>query len=264
VVRYLDREVPVIDDLALVGLSGRAGEHKGGAVIILRLSAEHMLGVRIDRVRRILPLNDRSVHPLAETLAAQLHCFSGAVVDHDGRQNLLLDSAALLRNEPLQTIAALTRKVGDGEGTVAAGTGSGGGTRQPFLVFRAGSRQRAAALASVKQIIPFPGTRTDLRRDEAGSGLQGVASFNGAPLPLLDLAGPEAGPGAVASERVVLVVERDGTYNGLIVDRLETVARAVAMPRPGPGTAQFIEAKVAGKTEAVTLCDLAEEARRLA
>jgi purine-binding chemotaxis protein CheW len=264
VVHYLGQEIPVVDDLSLFGLSGRAGDGPSAAVIILRLDDKRMLGVKIDQVRRILPVSRDAIRPLPAALAAQLTLFAGAVVDHDGRQNLLLDGDALTRSDALRMIGALSREksgaasTAPAMGAVAQGEGA---NRQPFLVFRAGTRRRAAPLASVKQIIPFPQARTGVRRD--GSGLQGMASYNGAPLPLLALAG--AGVPDGDAEPVVLVVETGGTFNGLIVDRLETVARAIARPSPGQrGASHFIEAQVGERMEAVTLVDLAEEARRLA
>ena len=263
VVPYLGQEVPVVDDLALFGLSGRAEAVSGGAVIILRLEGTQLLGVKIDKVQRILPISERSIRPLPEALAERLTLFRGAIVDHEGRQNLLLDGDALTRSDALRMIGALSRAKTPSEHTAVAGA-SAAEERQPFLVFVAGDRRRAAALSSVKQIIPFPQARTGLNR--SGSALQGIASYNGAPLPLLDLAGGDTGPEA-RPEAVVLVVEQDGRFNGLVVDRLETVTRSVLHRRPGrAGTADgfFIDAQIGGRSEAVTLCDLAEEAARLA
>lgn len=265
VVRYLGQEVPVVDDLALLGLSGCAADSPNGAVIILRFGPQRMLGLKIDRVQRILPIDDRAVRPLPEALGAQLPLFVGAVVDHEGRQNLLLDRDALTRCEPLRMIGALSREK-DGQSSGSAhisGPANDGAERQPFLVFCAGERRRAAPLASVKQIIPLPQTQSDVRR--AGSALQGIASYNGAPLPLLDLGG--AGGDTDRSEAVVLVVEHGGAFTGLIVDRLDTVTRAVAQQRPGKSVdaaGRFIEAVIGGQPEAVNLCDLGEEVRRIA
>jgi purine-binding chemotaxis protein CheW len=263
-VHYLGQEIPVVDDLALFGLSGRAAEGSAGAVIILRLDEQRLLGVKIDQVRRILPVAPDMIRPLPVALGAQLTLFAGAITDHDGRQNLLLDGAALTRSDTLRMIGALSRaKSGAGQLTPGdQGTAKGvAGNREPFLVFRAGTRLRAAPLASVKQIIPLPEVRTGVRR--AGSGLQGVASYNGAPLPLLGLS--DGAQPSEDAEPVVLVVETGGAFNGLIVDRLETVARSVARPSPGQaGKSHFIEAQVGGRLEAVTVCDLAEEARRRA
>ncbi|AQR72313.1 chemotaxis protein CheW [Sphingomonas sp. LM7] len=264
VVEYLGQEVPVVDDLALFGLSGRASDLPGGAVIILRLDEKRLLGLKIDRVQRILPITERSIRPLPQALAEQLTLFRGAIVDHEGRQNLLLDGEALMCSDALRMIGALSRE----SATPARGAAAGATTteeRQPFLVFIAGDRRRAAALASVRQIIPFPEARTGLNRE--GSGLQGIASYNGAPLPLFDL-----GTGVAASEprldAVVLVVEKNGGFNGLVVDRLETLSRSAVHRRPGmmgdDAASFFIDATLGDRLEAVTLCDLAEEAVRLA
>ncbi|WP_404338167.1 chemotaxis protein CheW [Sphingomonas sp. MMS12-HWE2-04] len=264
VVPYLGQEVPVVDDLALFGLSGRAADAPGGAVIILRLEDKHLLGVKIDRVERILPITDRSVRALPQALAERLTLFRGAIVDHEGRQNLLLDGEALLRSDALRMIGALSREKA-GDPIRAAANAEMQEDRKPFLVFVAGNRRRAAALASVKQIIPYPQARTGLNR--SGSALQGIASYNGAPLPLLDLSGSEM-LGGTRADAVVLVVESEGRFTGLVVDRLETVVRSVVHRRPGkPGADAanfFVDAKFGEKPEAITLCDLAEEATRLA
>jgi purine-binding chemotaxis protein CheW len=260
VVPYLGQEVPVVDDLALFGLSGRAEASSGGAVIILRLDDTQLLGFKIDKVQRILPISERSIRPLPEALAERLTLFRGAIVDHEGRQNLLLDGDALTRSDALRMIGALSRAKAP-PARSAVGSASTADERQPYLVFVAGDRRRAAALSSVKQIIPFPQARTGLNR--SGSALQGIASYNGAPLPLLDLAGGDAIPEA-RPDAVVLVVEQDGRFNGLVVDRLETVARSVLHRRPGTASGFFIDARIGEKQEAVTLCDLAQEAVRLA
>ena len=261
VVEYLGQEVPVVDDLELFGLSGRAADSASGAVIILRFGEKRMLGLKIDRVRRILPIGDSSIRPLPQTLGGQLSLFAGAVVDHEGRQNLLLDREALARSEALAMIGALSRAKDRAAGpfALAASAASDAGERQSYLVFRAGKMRRASPLAAVKQIIPLPQNCTSVRRP--GSALQGIDSYNNAPLPLLDLCGGNPDPSMDPADRVVLVVEKDGRYQGLIIDRLETIARSMVIPLPGPtSTAHFIEARVGDRTESVIVCDLSEEA----
>jgi purine-binding chemotaxis protein CheW len=264
VVPYLGQEVPVVDDLALFGLSGRAEAKTGGAVIILRLDDKQLLGVRIDRVQRILPISERMVRPLPQALAERLTLFRGAIVDHEGRQNLLLDGEALVRSDELRMIGALSREKAAPAQTALAGKAASE-ERQPFLVFVAGDRRRAAALSSVKQIIPFPQARTGLNR--SGSALQGIASYNGAPLPLLDLSGAHSTL-AACPDAVVLVVETHGRFNGLVVDKLETVARSALHRRPGRTASGadsfFIDVRLGDRSDAVTVCDLAQEAARLA
>nr|WP_246352250.1 chemotaxis protein CheW [Sphingomonas xinjiangensis] len=264
VVPYLGQEVPVVDDLALFGLSGRAEDKSTGAVIILRIDDKQLLGVKIDRVQRILPIGERSIRPLPEALAGRLTLFRGAIVDHEGRQNLLLDGDALIRSDALRMIGALSRAQAVPARNALAGPAVAE-DRQPFLVFVAGERRRAAALSSVKQIIPFPQERTGLNR--SGSALQGIASYHDAPLPLLDLGNGEPG-GEARPDAVVLVVEKDGRFNGLVVDKLETIARSALHRRPGKGGSGaesfFIDAQIGDQSEAITLCDLAEEAVRLA
>ncbi|MBW4329649.1 chemotaxis protein CheW [Stakelama sp. CBK3Z-3] len=263
VVHYLNHEIPVIDDIALLGLSGRAAEGTGGAIVILRLDDTRMLGVKIDKVRSILPLGAESVRPLASSLAQRLSLFTGAVVDADGSQSLLLDSDALRKSDELRMLGALRRDRpgGGNEKPAAAGAPSVKGERQPFVIFRAGKRQGAARLATVKQIISYPGNVTGARAD--GSALRGIATYNGAPLPLFDLA--DTGEFDDRPDRMVLVVEKEGAFSGLVVQKLETIVRAVGQRRPGPNRrGHFIQASVDGTMKAVNLIDLNEEADRLA
>ncbi len=253
VVRYLDREVPVVDDLALLGLTGRAAEGAHGAVVIVQLAEDQMLGLKIDRIRHILPLGFQSLHPLSCEVGSQLPLFRGAVIDHEGRQSLMLDHDAVRESAVLRTIAALTRRTGK------TGADRPGETRtsslQAYVVFRTGEGYGAASLASVKQIVPFPVDAAPARL--AGSALRAIASYDGAPLPLFDFAnGPVA---ADMTGRMILVVESDSTFNGLVVEKLETVARTVPQPRPGISQGHFIHAQVDGQSVAVTVCDLTRQ-----
>ena len=258
VVRYLDREVPVVDDLALLGLTGRAAEGARGAVVVVQLAEDRMLGLKIDRIRRILPLGFRSLQPLSGELGAQLPLFRGAVVDHEGRQSLMLDHDAVRECAALRTIAALTRRT---EKTVADRPGeTRTGDVQAYVVFRTGAGHGAASLASVKQIIPFPADAAPARL--AGSALCAIASYDGAPLPLFDFA--DAPVAADTTGRMILVVESDGTFNGLVVRKLETVARTVPQPRPGTSQGCFIHTQIDGRSVAVTVYDLARQVRLLA
>jgi purine-binding chemotaxis protein CheW len=258
VVRYLDREVPVVDDLALLGLTGRAAEGARGAVVIVPLAGDQMLGLKIDRIRRILPLGFRSLHPLSSELGRQLPLFRGAVVDHEGRQSLMLDHDAVRECVVLRTIAALTRRTGRTVADRPGGTPAGGS--QAYVVFRTDEGYGAASLASVKQIVPFPIDAAPARL--AGSALCAIASYAGTPLPLFDSA--DAPVTADMAGRMVLVVESDGAFNGLVVEKLETVARTVPQPRPGTSQGQFIHTQVDGQSVAVTVCDLARQLRLLA
>ena len=260
VVEYLGQEVPVVDDLELFGLSGRAADSPSGAVIILRFDEKRMLGLKIDRVRRILPISDSSVRPLPQALGERLPLFAGAVVDHESRQNLLLDREALTQSETLAMIGALSREKNVARSGVAATSpGRDPGELQSYLVFRAGRMRRAAPLVTVKQIIPLPQDCTNVRRP--GSALRGIDSYNNAPLPLLDLSDRNPDPSVNQTDRVVLVVEREGRFQGLVVDRLETIARSVVKPLTGPSsTSHFIEARVGERTESVIVCDLIQEA----
>ena len=262
-VHYLGLEIPVVDNLALFGLAGRAAPG-GGAITLLRYDETRILGLKIDGVRRIVSPSERSIQPLPPALRAQLPLFEGAVVDHEGLQNLLLGRDALDQGEEPRLIARLCRQSGPTAAQPLQSGSAARGTGEPsaFIVFDTGRSRRAAALGSIKQVIPFPDTFTPVSRP--GSALQGIASYRGAPLPLLDLAGARPRPSDDHRDKVVLVVEKEGAFNGLVVDRLETITRAVAQRSPGPlEDRRFIQARVNEQTSTVTLCDLAQEAEAL-
>lgn len=264
VVQYLDREVPVVDDLSLFGLSGRAAIGTGGGVILLKFDDHNMLGLKIDRVRRILPLGEQAVLPLSKTLRERLTLFAGTVMDEEGQQNLLVDHDKLRGCETLRMISALGLSPRKAESaTVVKGLIPHSGTNQSFVVFRTGKGYRAALLASVRQIIPFPSNTTTIRSN--GSALQGIASYNGAPLPLLDLTGAEAGFVSDRESCMVLVVEQAGAYNGLVVEKIETITRSVAQRSSDLLTEKqsFIHVRINNELKAVTIDDLDQAIERL-
>jgi purine-binding chemotaxis protein CheW len=262
VVDCLGREVPVIDDLALFGLSGRAGDTGKEAVIVIRIDDQRMIGLKTDRVRRIVQVEESAIKPLPPLLAQRLPLFAGAVRDPEGGQNLLLDAQALAASASFAMLAELSRKPSADAARTGAATALAPAL-QPYLVFQAGERRRACKLASVKQVIPLPVSRTQLT--VPGSKLIGVASFDGCPLPLIDMGSDGSRRTLDPGQAKVLIVQRDGAYTGFVVDRLDTVARAVAQASPdlgrGAKTAgrQFIEARIGGRAEAVNLCDLIAE-----
>ena len=267
VIDYLGREVPVVDDLALFGLSGRASETGSEPVLVMRIDDRHLIGLRIDRVRQIIHVGAGSIKPLPAALAARLHLFAGAVVDRNGRQSLLLSDDALTRCDALRMIGDLSVKKSVAAAPPATRSQRVAQQRQAFLVFRAGGRSRACPLAAVTQIIDLPQNRT--RLNVPGSALRGMASYNDHPLPLIDLGDVGGARELDPAQAKVLVVQGDDAFTGFIVDRLETVARSVAQRSPDPDAdggrrSFFIEATLEGRLEAVTLCDLADEVRTLA
>tara|TARA_B100000678_G_scaffold286946_1_gene292604 strand:+ start:1603 stop:3093 length:1491 start_codon:yes stop_codon:yes gene_type:complete len=263
VVSYLGVEVPVIDDLALFDLTGTAAQGPVGAIVILKLDEKRMVGLKIDRVRSILPIDANSVQPLSGALGDRLTLFAGAVRDREGLQSLLFDSDALRSDERLRMLGALCRKVQteDKSASVLAKTDQASGAQQPYVIFRMGERRYAASLASVKQIIPLPEQRGGARPQ--GSALQGVATYNGAPLPLLGRLPDDMR--STGERPMVLIVEKAGSFSGLVVDKLENIVRASPRRRPGPtARGDFIQARMGTDTKAVPVCNLLEEADRLA
>ena len=263
VVTYLGTEVPVVDDLALFDLTGTAAQGPVGAIVILKLDDKRMLGIKIDRVRSILPIDADSVQPLSGALGERLTLFAGAVRDREGLQSLLFDSDALRADERLGMLGGLCRKLETPDKAVSgfARAGQDSGAQQPYVIFRMGERRYAASLASVKQIIPLPEQRGGAR--PPGSALQGMATYNGAPLPLLGQL-PDDMP-STGEKPMVLIVEKAGSFSGLVVDRLENIVRASPRRRPGPSArGDFIQARMGSDTKAVPVCNLVEEADRLA
>lgn len=264
VIDYLDLEIPVVDDTALLGLMGRAADTDDSLVIILRFSDQTMLGLKADHVHRIIPVHPQDVRPLPAMVSARLPLFMGSVGDRHGRQSLMLDAEALRDSEALSMIANLTRRTGDAshrEATRMINQHTDAGP-QSYLVFRAGARRRACSLSSIAQIIPLPSDRSRLTCP--GSTLHGLANHAGDPLVLVDLGDGEA-THAGEEQRMVLVVRGDESATGYIVDQLDTIAQAVAQNSPSPmrqsaeKTSSFIQATVNGTAQAVTLCTLNDD-----
>jgi purine-binding chemotaxis protein CheW len=277
VVDYLDMEVPVIDDIALLGLSGRAGNGLGTLVVIVRLGEDRLLGIKADHVHRIMSVHARDICPFPGAMAAGLPLFTGAVANGGGGQSLLLSSAALAEDKALGMIAALThRKLGAGTGEPSRISGrrmqdrSGG--QRSYLVFRTGVRRRACALSDISQIIPLPRDHRPVAA--AASPLCGFISHAGKPVALVDL-GSGTPDGGRVDTRMILIVAGAECATGFIVDQLDTIVRAVAQDMPSRATekrgdkggdkgggAHFIEARLAGGDEAVPVCRLEDEVDR--
>ncbi|HEU0066508.1 MAG TPA: chemotaxis protein CheW [Sphingomonas sp.] len=292
VIDYLDLEVPVIEDIGLLGLSGRTGDGAGALVVIVRLAENELLGIKADHVHRIMSVHERDIRPFPHGIAARLPLFTGAVANGSGGQSMLLSSTALAENAPLRMIAALTHRKGNaGPGTAALAAGqeqqnsdrqhAGAALPQPYLVFRTGARRKACPLAEISQIIPLPHDHG--RLSSPGSPLRGFISHAGAPVALVDLGEDEVapldptqvaarggGPAAPGTgDRMVLIVNTGECATGFIVDQLETIARALAQtmpPRAGVPVGEegsFIQTRFGGRDEAVRICRLADEIERL-
>lgn len=272
VVDYLGQEVPVIDDLSLLGLAGRTASTGTEPVVVLRADERHLLGIKIERVRRIVQVPEDEIHPLEDALAQKLKLFCGTVADGDGQQSLLLDPDALERSEPLRMLGRLSVKEADGPATAGAagrkkGVGSGrAAKRKHYLVFRSGETFHACDLHAVARITPFPADYAPVR--VPGSALLGLATHEARPLPLLDCAGGQRSDPLDLRRASVLVVPMGETVVGLVVDALENVTRAVPQEMPGPPSARrsdrFVEVQAGGKPAALKIIDAQETARQLA
>lgn len=266
VVDYLGQEVPVVDDLSLLGLSGRTPATGSEPVVILRVDDQHLLGLKIERVRRIQQVAEEEIHPLEDALAGRLKLFCGTVADAEGRQSLLLDQDALERSEALRMLGRLSVKEHSGPAVQTRLAKRSGGRRRHYLVFRAGETYHACDLQVVGRIISFPELYSPL--DVPGSALLGVATHEGRPLPLLDCGGESRTAVPDFARASVLVVPIGEAIVGLVVDALENVTRAVAqdMPGPphGPSSVRFVEVRADGRAMALPVLDAQEKARQLA
>jgi hypothetical protein len=134
------------------------------------------------------------------------------------------------------------------------------------MVVRSGGRRQACALAAIREVIRLPDM---ISRLDGEAGARWLTSYRDMPLPLLAL---DTAMPADRAAAMVLVAQIDGSAIGIVVDEVETIAHAVAVPSPKSGgpvaelrTGHFIETEIDGLAAAITIfapADLLALARR--
>lgn len=122
-----------------------------------------------------------------------------------------------------------------------------------YVMFRLGERAFATALDDVREIVRLSGLQ---RLPGVQAPLAGVIELRGAPLPVLDVRGPDA----PEDEGDVLVLDVDDDAVGVAVDQVLAVLAAEALPELTDRPAKVLPSYVVGirssKDGPVLLVDL--------
>ncbi|HVT21377.1 MAG TPA: chemotaxis protein CheW [Mycobacteriales bacterium] len=122
-----------------------------------------------------------------------------------------------------------------------------------YVMFRLGERAFATALDDVREIVRLAGLQ---RLPGVQAPLAGVIELRGAPLPVLDVRGPDA----PEDEGDVLVVDVDDDAVGVAVDQVLAVLPADALPeltdRPAKVLPSYVVGVRSSKDGPVLLVDL--------
>jgi chemotaxis signal transduction protein len=108
-----------------------------------------------------------------------------------------------------------------------------------YVMFRLANRTFATALDDVREIVRLAGLE---RLPGVQAPLAGVIELRGAPLPVLDVRGPDA----PEDEGDVLVLDVDGDAVGVAVDQVLAVLPAEALPELTDRPAKVLPAYVIG------------------
>jgi two-component system chemotaxis sensor kinase CheA len=228
--------LPVVYLREVLGLEGAASD--AGAVNIAVLQAEdRQFGLVVEGVK---DTQEIVVKPLGKHLKS-LNCYAGATIMGDGRVALILD------------VLGIAQKCGEVAGgherTRAEGCvrlESASGSRQTYLLFRAGRFKRLAVpLSLVARLEEFPLSRVE----RAGNRM--VVQYRGRILPLIPLA-PILEPGCVdtagSQDPVQAVVFNDGERRiGLLVDQLVDIVDDAVTIRQASERIGLLGSAVIGK-----------------
>lgn len=122
-----------------------------------------------------------------------------------------------------------------------------------YVMFRLGERAFATSLDDVREIVRLAGLQ---RLPGVQAPLAGVIELRGAPLPVLDVRGPDA----PEDEGDVLVLEVDEDAVGVAVDQVLAVLPADALPeltdRPAKVLPSYVVGVRSSKDGPVLLVDL--------
>jgi len=265
-IRYLHRDVPVVDCAELVGL-GAAASAAQPEVVVIRLQDERVVGLAVDLIRRIEFVDRATIkasprHVLNSAALATAFFLAG-----DDTPVFILEAGDIEGVADVRSISDLSRLAGPApEGSTGhpqdaspAGTGAPDGKMGRCLVYAAGRRQ-ASVLTEVVSILEPPERVTPVR--DAHPSVRGVFVHHGNSVLLVDLARSMRGSdaGAPSGERVLLVDGENGLVGFLVesVDAIETTRTVISEPGDPMGPVAYIgQGKTQYTLPFVNLTDLA-------
>nr|WP_239521639.1 chemotaxis protein CheW [Geodermatophilus sabuli] len=221
VIAFSDREVPVVDPLALLGLGELAGDETGAGLVLDPGSGYVVLA--LSELLDLVHVPEEDVLPVPPFAMPRSDLLAGMVTVDGLGDCLVLDGAALLADPDLSGFASVNTALEalpahrDGAAATAAVVT---GEAPSYLTFSVGV-DVATPLDQVAEILPFPQTLTAT----AVGGLLGLISHRRAAVPVLCLAtllGRAGRP--VGATTCLLLVDVDGDPVAFAVDALHTIA----------------------------------------
>lgn len=222
VMPYADREVPVIDPLALLAL-GELAPAELGAGLVLDLGTGYVV-LALSALLELADVPAADVLPLPAHAVARPDLVTG-MVEIDGVGDcLVLSGEALLTDPELLGFAAVNTTLATGsspgEAAAAAAVAAAAAQGAPsYLTFSIGV-DVTVPLEQVVEISPFPGSLTDTAVD----GLLGVIVHRSAAVPVFCLSallGREQRPPTATS--CLLLVSVDGVPAAFAVEVLRSI-----------------------------------------
>ncbi|MEX5719793.1 chemotaxis protein CheW [Geodermatophilus maliterrae] len=221
-VTYADREVPVVDPLALLGL-GQLDRADMGAGLVLDMGSGYVV-LALTSLLELAEVPAVDVLPLPGHAVARPELVTGmAEIDGVG-DCLVLDGEALLADPQLAGFAsvntALAAAADRGDADTAATVAAAAATGAPsYLTFSVGV-DVTVPLEQVAEILPFPASLTDT----AVEGVLGVLVHRRAAVPVFCLASLLGRPRRpVTATSCLLLVTVDGGSAAFAVDVLRSI-----------------------------------------
>ena len=231
---YLDREVPVVDLLALLGLSNGASPPRTGAALVLEVAGGYV-AADLDALQDLVQVDPDDVVALPAVAVARPDLLRGVVELPGHGPCLVLDGPALRTDPALSALARLnTAATADDAPSPSSPVRApvGGAAHRPdradgtpplgapeYLVYTSGGIDLVTPLEQISEIVPVPAELI-----AAGSAAVGMTMHRRQALPVVSLATlldlPAASPASV-----LLLIAGDGPTLALAVDGLHSIAR---------------------------------------
>ena len=216
---YRDRLLPLFALRALLGLPPATATRTAKVVVVKHGAL--WLGLVVDRITAVLPLDPARVEPIPPALAARVGGearLKAIFRAGDGSRLVsILDSHRLFREEVMQRL--------DTHDTAEAATAPSEGEEEAsFLVFSLGGDEYGLPIAAVDEVMKVPDTLTRIPKTPAF--LEGVINLRGAVLPVIDQRRRFDLPPLTEGARRRLIVLRSGQHRaGILVDGVSEILR---------------------------------------
>ncbi|MGY5884921.1 chemotaxis protein CheW [Modestobacter lacusdianchii] len=225
VIDYADREVPVVDSLALLGL-GRLGDDELGAGLVLKLPLGYVV-LALSELLDLVEVAETEVLPLPALAVPGGGLLSGVIQRSRSGPCLVVDGAALADVPELASLAAVNTSL-DHAPTASRHNAQAAGDLdalgKPYMTYTAGV-EVTTPLDQIAEILPLSATIT---ATPSSDRILGVVVHREAVVPVVRLAGlleRSGEPPGPAS--CLLLVQTDDQVVAFAVDKLSGIEPVV-------------------------------------